>query len=110
VSELKHVYSLSTIFRQAWIAAKRDALTFGGRARHYFSEALRQAWSRAKATREMRARVLAEVERIKADQQPLARARREKKLNAFMAECDASLAKALEMSRRLTQPAIRRAA
>jgi hypothetical protein len=58
----------------------------------------------------MRARVLAEVERIRADQLPLARARRERQLNAFMAQCDASLAKALEMSRRLTQQPVRRAA
>jgi hypothetical protein len=81
VSELKHVYSLPDPARKA-----DDEI---------------QA---------MRERVLAEVARIKADQQPLARTRHEKKLNECLARCDADLARALEMSRRLTQQPVREAA
>lgn len=92
MSELKHVYCRSTIFRQAWVAAKHDAAVHGGRARHYLAEALRQAWGRVKATREMRARVLAAVEEIRFQQSEIGRARHERARAAFMAQLDAHMA------------------
>jgi hypothetical protein len=58
----------------------------------------------------MRARVLAEVERIRLAQQPLARARREKQLLECMARAEAGVARANEIVRRLTQQPVREAA
>ena len=81
MSELKHVYS--------------------------FPDPVRKADDEIQAMRE---RVLAEVERIKADQQPLARARREKKLAESMARAEAGVARANEIVRRLTQQPVREAA
>ncbi len=114
MSELKLVYSRSQVCRKANALKKRLAAIHGGTPKQYASEAFRRAWASEKSlTAEivaMRQRVLAQVAQFKADQQPLARARREKKLNECLARCDADLARALEMSRRLTQPAVRRAA
>jgi hypothetical protein len=99
VPELKHVYCKHTVFRQAWAAARHDAQVYGGQPRHYLPTTLRQAWERTTATREMRARVLAQIERFRQDQQPLAKARHARKHAAFMAELDAQMARVAELDR-----------
>jgi hypothetical protein len=70
MAELKLVYSLNSIFRKAWGVARHLAKHGGGSVRLYFAQALRQSWAEAKAlakrTAESNARVLAEIERIKA--------------------------------------------
>lgn len=38
-----------TLFCTAWKIAKEGAVKFGGKSRDYFSEALKEAWSRIKA-------------------------------------------------------------
>jgi hypothetical protein len=96
----KHVYCKRTIFRQAWAAARRDAEVYGGQPRHYFATALRQAWERAIASSEMRGRILAQVEQFRLDQLPLARARHERHLRAWMAEVDAAIERATAMGRK----------
>jgi hypothetical protein len=89
VSELKHVYSLSSIFRKAWGVARHLAKHGGGFVRLYFAQALRQSWADAKTlvkrSAESNARVLAEIERIKALHTPEAEAARAASMVAFQA-------------------------
>jgi hypothetical protein len=89
VSELKHVYSLSSIMRKAWGVARHLAKHGGGSVRLYFAQALRQSWADAKAlakrTAESNARVQAEIERIKALHTPAAAAARAAEMAAFQA-------------------------
>ena len=58
----------------------------------------------------MRERVLAEVERIRLAQQPLARARHEKQVAECAARAEAGVARANAIVRRLTQQPVREAA
>ncbi|MCC2663056.1 MAG: hypothetical protein K0S35_978 [Geminicoccaceae bacterium] len=110
MSAAKHTYCGRTILRQAWAAARHDAAIYGGQSRHYLPEALRQAWARAVASREMRGRLIAQVEMFRLDQQPLARRRREREHAAFMAELDADMERVAAMGRvyaaRYLQPAV----
>jgi hypothetical protein len=90
VSELKHVYSLSSIMRKAWGIARHLAKHGGGSVRLYFAQALRQSWAEAKATAQRTAesnvRVLEAVERIKALHTPEAAASRAAQMAAFKAQ------------------------
>ena len=69
MSELKHVYRLKALLTKAWVLARAGARRFGGTARAYLAASLRQCWAEAKAlaaaVAAQRARVLAEVERIR---------------------------------------------
>jgi hypothetical protein len=69
VSELKHVYCLKALLTKAWVLARAAARRFGGTARAYIAASLRQCWAEAKALAAeiaaQRARVLAEVERVR---------------------------------------------
>jgi hypothetical protein len=107
-------YSLSSIFRKAWGIARHNAKHHGGRPRLHFAQALRQTWAEAKATAqriaESKARVQAEIERIRFASSPIGRARHERHMTAYRAKCEADLARALEMSCRLTQKPVREAA
>ena len=62
-------YPRRSIFATAWSLARRGARHFGGRASQYFPAALKQAWAEARdmvaTVAAQRARVLAEVERIR---------------------------------------------
>ncbi len=108
------IYSLSAIFRKAWGIARHQAKHHGSSVRLHFAQALRQAWAEAKATArriaEERERVLTCVAEMRFRQSEIGRARHERHMTDFRARCDADLAAALELSRRLTRPAIRRAA
>ncbi len=112
--QAKPVYHLSALFTKAWGIARHHAKHYGGSVRLYFAQALRQAWGEAKATAkriaEERERVQAAIAEVRFQQSEIGRARYERRMASFRAECDAALAKALEMSRRLTRPAVRRAA
>ena len=112
--ELKHVYHLSALFKKAWGIARHNAKHHGGGVRLHFAQALRQAWAEAKATAqriaEERERVLACVAELRFQQSEIGRARHERHMTAFRAKCDADLAAALEMSRRISQQSVRRAA
>jgi hypothetical protein len=70
VSELKHVYHRSALFKKAWSIARHNAKHGGGSVRLYFAQALRQSWADAKAlaqrSAESNARVQAAIEQIKA--------------------------------------------
>jgi hypothetical protein len=89
VSELKHVYHRSALFRKAWGIARHLAKHGGGSVRLYFAQALRQSWAEAKAlakrVAESNARVQAEIERIKALHTPEAAAARAADMAAFNA-------------------------
>jgi hypothetical protein len=91
VSELKHVYSLSSIFRKAWGIARHLAKHGGGSVRTYFAAALRQSWAEAKAlakrTAEGNVRMQAEIERIKALHTPAAAAARAASMSGFAQRC-----------------------
>jgi hypothetical protein len=91
VSELKHVYSLSAIFRKAWGIARHLAKHGGGPVRLYFAQALRQSWAEAKTlvkrVVESNARVQAEIERIKALHTPAAAAARAASMAGFAQRC-----------------------
>ena len=71
MSELKLVYSPRIVMSKAWASARAGARRFGGAVRLYLSEALKAAWAAEKAAvaelAAMRARVAAEVERIRAE-------------------------------------------
>ena len=64
-------YFPTAIMSRAWRLAGEGARRFGGRPVLYLAEALRQAWAAerlaAAEVRAMRARVLAEVEKIRAE-------------------------------------------
>ena len=70
MSRLTHVYYRSTIFRQAWAAAKWRAQREGCKPRTLLPQTLREAWADAKKaaerTAESRARVAACIAEIKA--------------------------------------------
>ena len=80
MSELKHVYHRSALFKKAWGIARHNAKHGGGSVRLYFAQALRQSWAEAKrnaaAIAESNARVQVAVERIKALHTPEAAAAR----------------------------------
>jgi hypothetical protein len=82
-----HTLSLSILFRKAWAIARDGARCFGGHAVQYLASALKQAWAEAKAlaatVAAQRARVLAEVARIRAENSPLGVARRRRAETAF---------------------------
>jgi hypothetical protein len=63
--------NLPALMAKAWACARAGARRFGGLARHYLAEALRQAWAAEKAglaaLAAMRARVEAELETIRAE-------------------------------------------
>jgi hypothetical protein len=71
MSKASRTLSPSVVMRKAWAAARAGARRFGGAVRPYLAEALRQAWAEAKRSARdlaaMRARVSAEVERIRAE-------------------------------------------
>ena len=101
--ELRSAYPLRTIFATAWSLARRGARHFGGTARQYFRAALRQAWAEARTlaatVAAQRARVLAEVARIRFEASPLgvairrrAEAELEAQLQAHRAEMRARTA------------------
>jgi hypothetical protein len=87
MSELKHVYHLSALFKKAWGIARHNAKHQGGGPRFHLAQALRQAWGEAKAAArqvaEERTRVLAEVERIRALHTPEATAARAAQMADF---------------------------
>ena len=89
MSELKHVYHRSALFKKAWGIARHNAKHGGGSVRLYFAQALRQAWADAKAlakrTAESRQRVQAAIEQIKASHTPEASAARAVDMAAFQA-------------------------
>jgi hypothetical protein len=89
VSELKHVYHRSALFKKAWGIARHNAKHGGGSVRLHFARALRQSWAEAKAlakrSAESNARVQAEIERIKALHTPEAEAARAARMTAFQA-------------------------
>jgi hypothetical protein len=90
VLELKHVYSLSSIFRKAWGIARHLAKHGGGSVRTYFAKALCQSWADAKAlaqrSAESNARVQAAIAEIKALHTPEATAARAAQMAAFQAQ------------------------
>jgi hypothetical protein len=90
VSELKHVYHLSALFKKAWGVARHSAKHHGGGPRLHLAQALRQSWAEAKAlakrTAESNARVQAAIERIKALHTPAAAAARAAQMAAFQAQ------------------------
>jgi hypothetical protein len=87
VSELKLVYSLSSIFRKAWGIARHNAKHGGTSPRQHFAAALRQSWADAKraaiASAESNARVLVAIEAIKASHTKEATAARAADMAAF---------------------------
>ena len=74
-----HTLSLSSLFRKAWCYARAAAKRFGGRAVQYIGGALKQSWDEARTLAAtiaaQRARVLAEVERVRFEFSPLGLAR-----------------------------------
>jgi hypothetical protein len=91
VSELKHVYHRSALFKKARGIARHNAKHQGGSVRLYFAQVLRQSWAEAKAlaqrTAESNARVQAEIERIKALHTPAAAAARAASMSGFAQRC-----------------------
>jgi hypothetical protein len=89
VSELKHVYHRSALFKKAWGIARHNAKHGGGSVRLHFAQALRQSWAEAKATArriaESNARILAAVEQIEASHTKEAAAVRAASMAAFQA-------------------------
>ena len=89
MSELKHVYHRSALFRKAWAIARHNAKHQGGSLRLHFAQALRQSWADAKAlaqrTAESNARVQAAIEQIKALHTKEAKAARAASMAAFQA-------------------------
>ena len=87
MSELKLVYSPRLVMSNTWRHARHGARYFGGRASQYFRAALKQAWVEARdmaaTVAAQRARVLAEVARIRAENSPLGIARRRREEAAF---------------------------
>ena len=84
---LTTAYPLRSIFATAWAVARAGARHFGGTACAYLAAALRQAWAEARdmaaTVAAQRARVLAEVARIRAENSPLGVARRRREEAAF---------------------------
>ena len=82
-----HILSPSALFRKAWAIARDGARCFGGHAVQYLASALKQAWAEAKAlaatVAAQRARVLAEVARIRFEASPLGAAIRRREEAAF---------------------------
>jgi hypothetical protein len=91
VSELKHVYHRSALFKKAWGIARHNAKHGGGSVRLYFAQALRQSWAEAKATAhrivESNVRMQAAIERIKALHTPAAAAARAASMAGFAQRC-----------------------
>ena len=87
--ELRSAYPRRTIFATAWSLARRGARHFGGRASQYFPAALKQAWAKARdmvaTVAAQRARVLAEVARIRFEASELGVAIRRREEAAFEA-------------------------
>ena len=81
------VFNLTVVMSKAWAIARAGARRFGGRARSYFAAALREAWAEARTlaatVAAQRARVLAEVERIRFEFSPLGVAIRRREEAAF---------------------------
>ena len=69
------VFNLRPLMAKAWSLARAGARYFGGRASQYFRAALKQAWVEARdmaaTVAAQRARVLAEVARIRFEASPL---------------------------------------
>ena len=76
---LSPAYPLRSILNKAWCYARAGVRAFGGRAVQYLAAALRQAWAQAKSLAAtiaaQRARVLAELAKIRAENSPLGLAR-----------------------------------
>jgi hypothetical protein len=75
---------------KAWVIARAGARRFGGTARAYIAASMRQCWADAKVLAAtiaaQRARVLAEVARVRFEFSPLGVARRRRAEAAFEAE------------------------
>ncbi len=108
------LYNLKGLMLRSWAIAKHRAKHHGGRARDYLAQTMRECWVLAKKSAAdilaSRQRVQAEIERIRFASSEIGRARHERHMTAFRAKCDADLAAALEMSRRISQQSVRRAA
>ena len=87
------VFNLAPLMSKAWAIARAGARRFGGRASQYFRAALREAWAEARdmaaTIAAQRARVLAEVARIRFEASPLGVARRRREEAAFDARLQA---------------------
>ncbi len=44
----KSAYKMKKVMQKAWVIARQGAVRFGGPARHYMSEALKEAWKAIK--------------------------------------------------------------
>ena len=86
-------FPLKALLTKAWAIARTGARHFGGRASQYFRAALRQAWAEARdmaaTIAAQRARVLAEVARIRFEASPLGVAIRRREEAAFAATMEA---------------------
>ena len=100
---LSPAYPLRTILNKAWCLARAGARRFGGRPVAYLAAALKEAWAEARdmaaTVAAQRARVLAEVARIRFEASPLgvairrrAEAELEAQLQAHRAEMRARTA------------------
>ena len=87
------VFNLAPLMSKAWAIARAGARRFGGTARAYLAAALRQAWAEARTlaatVAAQRARVLAEVARIRFEASPLGVAIRRREEAAFAATMEA---------------------
>jgi hypothetical protein len=83
------VYNLKGLMLRSWAMAKHRAKHHGGSARSHLPQALRECWALAKKSAAdllaSRARVQAEIERIKALHTPAATAARAADMAAFQA-------------------------
>ena len=108
------LYNLKGLMLRSWAIAKHRAKHHGGRARDYLAQAMRECWALAKKSATdilaSRARVQAAIDEMRFRSSEIGRARHERHMTDFRAKCDADLARALEMSRRLTQQPMREAA
>ena len=90
---LNAAYPLRSLLNKAWCLARAGARRFGGTARAYLAASLRQCWADAKAlaaaVAAQRARVLAELAKIRAEFSPLGVARRRRAETALEAELQA---------------------
>ena len=77
---VNRVFNLRPLMSKAWAIARAGARRFGGTARAYIAASMRQCWADAKVLAAtiaaQRARVLAEVERVRFEFSPLGVARR----------------------------------
>jgi hypothetical protein len=108
------LYNLKGLMLRSWAIAKHRAKHHGDSVRSHLFQAMRECWALAKKSAAdilaSRQRVQAAVAEVRFQQSEIGRARNERHMAGFRAECDAALQRALEMSRRLTQQPVREAA